>query len=173
MLCLTANSISAFNPSTCFSHDAACLEQDFGWLFFFSFLLPHYTVAIDIKKDILHCSQHCCSNTVCYLCEELDFPKNSVALPHGVPIVDLLLPCACYSLTWRTKSISITLCIKERHTATTFSCQHGLENFSLHVRSGGGFTVCEQSTDPSVLLSIPSLQNSCQPKYSGYTSESK
>lgn len=64
----------AFNPSTCFSHDAACLEQDFGWLFFSSFLLPHYTVAIGIKKDILHCSQHCCSNTICYLCEELNFP---------------------------------------------------------------------------------------------------
>lgn len=64
----------ALNPSTCFSYDAACLEQDFSWLFFFSFLLPHYTVTIYIKKDILHCSQHCCSNTICYLYEEQDFP---------------------------------------------------------------------------------------------------
>lgn len=93
------------------------------------------------------------------------------------PRVDLLSPCTLYSPARKNPSVSNKLYIEEHHTATPATHLNwsipALEPFSLSGWSSGKFTACVQCNDPAALLSVPSLQNSCQPKYSGYTSESE
>lgn len=99
-----------------------------------------------------------------------------ILLQEG-PNVDLLSPCALYSPAWKDPSVSIKPHIEEHHTAAPAThlnwSSAALEPFSFSGWSSGEFTACVQYNDPAALLSVPSLQNSCQPKYSGYTSETE
>lgn len=84
---------------------------------------------------------------------------------------------ALYSPAQKNPLVSIKLYVEEHHTATLATHLNGstpaLEHFSSPGWSSREFAACVQYNDPAALLSVPSLQNSRQPKYSGYTSESQ